>query len=75
MFLPRTYRWRKTTDINRENAVFELLADDVPILDVGFSDAGVFEVVFNPGIAGVTIEWAQLLHLVAEGKKRAELDR
>lgn len=31
-----TFRLRKATDIRRENATFELVAGDIPILDVGF---------------------------------------
>jgi hypothetical protein len=50
------YRWKKAGDINREYALFELLADNIPILDVGFSDAGVLEVAFNSSIAGLIIE-------------------
>jgi hypothetical protein len=38
-----TFRLRKATDIRREYATFELLADDVAILDMGFSDEGIFD--------------------------------
>lgn len=69
------YRWRKTTDINRENALFELLDDQTPILDVGFTDAGIFEVAFNPSIGGKVVEWEQLLRLLKEGRALAEDDR
>jgi hypothetical protein len=48
MAVPKSYRWRKASDINREYAVFELLEDEEPILDVGFSDAGIFEVASTP---------------------------
>ncbi|WP_345539606.1 hypothetical protein [Variovorax defluvii] len=47
-----TYRWRKTTDINREHALFELLDGDGAAPNVVFTDEGVFEVAFNPSIGG-----------------------
>jgi hypothetical protein len=70
-----TYRWRKTTDINREHALFELLDDDNPLVDVGFTDEGVFEVAFNPSIGGKVMEWDQFLELIREGRTLAERDR
>lgn len=75
MTVPTIYRWRKTTDINREYAVFELLADEISILDVGFSDTEVFEVAFNASISGVLIEWGRLQKLIEEGRALAERDR
>ena len=75
MTTPKSYRWRKTTDINREYAVFELLADEISILDVGFSDTEGFEIVFNDRIAGVLIEWEQFQKLIEDGKALAEQDR
>ena len=69
------YRWRKTTDVNREYALFELLDGGAPILDVGFTDEGAFEVAFNPSIVGKTLEWGQLLKLLEEGKSLADRDR
>ncbi|HAG75475.1 MAG TPA: hypothetical protein DCL53_08460 [Thauera sp.] len=69
------YRWRKATDINREHALFELLDGETPILDVGFTDEGVFEVAFNPSIGGNLIEWERLLNLLDEGRALAERDR
>jgi hypothetical protein len=70
-----TLRFRKAGDINRDNALFELLSDDVPILDVGFADDGTFEVAFNEQIAGVIIAWAQLQEWIEKGRALAELDR
>jgi hypothetical protein len=75
MVIHKSYRWRKATDINREYALFELLENDEPVLDVGFSDEGIFEVAFNPGIAGGPIEWEQLRKMIEEGMRLAELDR
>ncbi|UCV21490.1 hypothetical protein [Ferribacterium limneticum] len=75
MLMPKSYRWRKTTDINREYAVFELLVGEKAILDAGFSEAGVFEVAFNTEISGVLIEWDRLRELIEDGRKLAELDR
>jgi hypothetical protein len=69
------YRWRKTTDINREHALFELLDGDVPVLDVGFTDEGVFQVAFNPSIGGKAMEWGQFLKLLDEGRDLADRDR
>ena len=75
MTTPGIYRWRKTTDINREYALFELLDGDMPVLDVGFSDEGVFEVAFNSSIGGKTMEWGQFLKLLDEGRALADSDR
>jgi len=75
MAAARKYRWRKTTDINRKYALFELLDGETPILDVGFTDEGIFEVAFNPSIGGLVVEWETLLKLLDEGKAFAERDR
>ena len=75
MITPTSYRWRKTTDINREYSVFELVADEIPIIDVGFSDTEIFEVAFNASIAGVLIDWELLRKLIEEGRSLAERDR
>jgi hypothetical protein len=69
------YRWRKTTDINREHALFELLDGDVPLLDVGFTDEGVFEVAFNQSISGKVLECEQLYKLLEEDRTLADRDR
>jgi hypothetical protein len=69
------YRWRKTTDINREHALFELLDGDVPLLDVGLTDEGTFEVAFNPSISGKILELEEFFKLLDEGKALADLDR
>jgi hypothetical protein len=75
MATSENYRWRKATDIRREFALFELMDGDTPVLDVGFSDDGIFEVAFNPTIGGTVVEWGQLLKLLGEGKILAESDR
>jgi len=75
MTTSETHRWRKTTDINREHALFELLDGETPILDAGFTDEEIFEVAFNPSIGGKVIEWEQLLRLLHEGRALAEQDR
>jgi len=67
----KSYRWRKTTDVNREFAIFELLDGEKIILDVGFSDAGIFEIGFNREIAGAPIEWEKLQKMIEEGTCRA----
>ena len=73
---PKTnFRLRKATDIDREYATIELLADDVPILDAGFSDNGIFEIAFNDSIAGVIIDWVELREWIEKAKDLAELDR
>ena len=71
----RNYHWRKTTDINREYALFELLDGETPMLDVGFNDEGSFEVSFNQSIGGKVMEWKQLLAILDEGRALAERDR
>ena len=70
-----SYRWRKATDINRRFATFELLADEKFIVDVGYSDTGIFEVAFNKEIGGLVFEWAQLQELIEAGRKMAEIDQ
>jgi hypothetical protein len=71
----KNYRWRKFTDINRENALFELLDDEENILDVGFTDEGILEVAFNQSIGGVIIGWSELIDFLNQGKALAESDR
>jgi hypothetical protein len=68
-------RWRKTTDVNREHAVFELVHDDVVLLDVGFSDDDVFEIAFHEGVSNTVVDWGSLLRLLDNGKKIAEADK
>lgn len=75
MATSETYRWRKTTDINREYALFELLNGQTPILDVGFTDEGTFKIGFNLSIGGEVVEWEQFLKLLDEGRTLAERDR
>ena len=75
MTTSETYRWRKTTDINREHALFELLDGDITMLDAGFTDDGIFEVAFNPSIGGKVMELEKLLRLLDEGRLLAERDR
>jgi hypothetical protein len=70
-----TFRFRKASDIKRNNALFELLSDDAPILDVGFADDGTFEVAFNQQIGGVIMPWTQLQEWIEKGREMAEVDR
>jgi len=70
-----SYRWRKTTDINREYALFELLEGEVPVLDLGFSDEGILELAFNPRVSGRIFELEKFLKLLDEGRALAEHDR
>jgi hypothetical protein len=69
------YRWRKVTDTYREFAIFELFADEKLILGVGYSDVGIFEVVFNADITGFALAWAILQELIEEGRNLANSDR
>ena len=69
------YRWRKTTDINREYALFELLDGETPLLDVGFTDEGILEMAFNQAIGGSVLEFEKFLKLLNEGRVLAESDR
>jgi len=68
-------RWRKASDVNREFATFELVLDDVILLDIGFTDSGVLEVAFNTGIANSIVCWDGLLAALNTGRKLAENDR
>ncbi|KGD61407.1 hypothetical protein Y5S_03745 [Alcanivorax nanhaiticus] len=70
-----SYRWRKTTDINREYALFELLEGETPVLELGLSDEGILEVVFNPSVSGRIFELEHFLKLLDEGRALAERDR
>ena len=67
--------WRKTTDVNREYAVFELVHDDAVLLDVGFSDDDVFEVAFHEGVSNTVVDWNSFLRVLDSGKKIAEADK
>ena len=71
----KDYRWRKASDVTREYALFELINDDVPVMDVGFSDDGTFEIAFNVSISGVVIDLEKFLELLEEGRALAERDR
>ncbi len=75
MTISEAYRWRKISDINREHALFELLEDETPVLDVGFTDDGVFEIAFHPAISGKVMRLDRLQALLREGKALAEDDR
>jgi hypothetical protein len=71
----RNIRLRKTTDIQREHALFELLVDNVPILDLGFSNSGRFEVSFNQAIIGMILEWELVEEWVNKGREMAIGDK
>lgn len=71
----KSYHWRKTTDVNREFAIFELMEDERPIIYAGFSDAGIFEIGFNHKMVGAPIEWEKLQKMIEEGKRLAEQDK
>jgi hypothetical protein len=75
MAAPRVYRWRKATDINREHALFELMDGESILLDVGFSDEGIFEIAFHDGIGGTVLGRDRFLTLLEEGRALAEADR
>lgn len=65
-------RWRKATDVGRIYPTFELVRNDVIILDIGFSDEGCLEVAFHDGIANVIVDWAELIATIENGKRMAE---
>jgi hypothetical protein len=67
--------WRKTTDVNRKYAVFELVDDGVVLLDVGFSDSDVFEIAFHEGVSNAVVDWDNLFLLLDGGRKLAEADK
>ncbi len=68
-------RWRKVTDINRDFALIELLQYDVPILDIGYSNSGKFELAFNLMIANQIIPYEEFMTCLVEGRNMADLDR
>jgi hypothetical protein len=68
-------RWRKTSDFQREHAIFELICQDEILLSVAFSDAGRLEILFENGIPGTLANWDDLLQILNEGRKLAEEDR
>ena len=69
------YRWRKTTDINRDFALFELLQDNVPVLDIGYSNTGTLELAFNLSITDQVISYEDFTSFLAEGRNMADRDR
>jgi hypothetical protein len=69
------FGFRKATNIYREYASFELFADGVLILDMGFSDEGTFDVAFSREIGGIKIAWDKLQDLIEQGRTMAEADR
>jgi hypothetical protein len=75
MMAPSIYRWRKTSDVNRDYALFELMCGETALLDLGFSDDETLEIAFNANISGKILGWTELLELLEEGKALAELDR
>jgi len=67
--------WRKTTDINREYAVFELVHDNTVLLDIGFTDNDVLEIAFHEAVSSTVIDWDRFLQFINKGKKLAEDDK
>jgi len=70
-----SYRWQKTTCVDREYPLFELLDSEIAILDIGFSDEGDLEIGFNSHVGGKVVEWTRFLKLLGEGKELAERDK
>jgi hypothetical protein len=68
-------RWRKSTDVDREYALFELLAGETPLLDVGFSDENVFEVAIHEGASGWIVSWDDLQRHIDDGRRLAIEDQ
>lgn len=68
-------RWRKVTDVDREYALFELLINDEILLDIGYSDDQVFEVLFGRLCFGIKIDWDFLRDLIEEGRRLADADK
>ncbi|QJE73579.1 hypothetical protein HHL28_11220 [Aerophototrophica crusticola] len=75
MDISRNALWRKTTDIKRQHAVFELVHDSAILLDMGLSDNNVIEICFHGGICSATIDLEDLLSLIENGKKLIDSDR
>lgn len=69
------YRWRKTTDINRKYAVFELLLNERILLDAGYSDTGEYRIKFYDTITSCNFDWSTFRLLVEESLRLAEIDR
>jgi hypothetical protein len=67
--------WRKTTDIDREYAVFELLHNGIILLDVGFSDENVFEIAFHEGLPNTIVDWDHFFAVLDKGRQMAEADK
>ena len=68
-------RWRKATDIEREFSLFELVTDLGPVLDVGYSNSGLFEVSFNITSGGLIVDWDALKSIIEEGRLLADEER
>jgi hypothetical protein len=63
----RAISFAKANDIHRTHTTFELLADDVVLLDMCRSDEGTFEIAFNEPIGGNVITWDDLQDLIGKG--------
>ncbi len=61
--------FRKFTDINRENPLFELVDGEIVLLDIGLSDAGVLEVAFHEAISNRVFKAEELSNFLDEGKR------
>lgn len=68
-------RLRKVTDVNRKHPLFELLVNDVVLLDIGFSNKEQLEVAFNQGIVGWIVDWIVLREWIEKGRAMAEQER
>lgn len=73
---PGTFRLRKTSDVNQEHPIYEIVDEHSSILlDVTKTDAGSYEVCIldNQG-AGRVVALNLLLELIQEAQRRLEQD-
>ncbi|ETR76402.1 hypothetical protein X566_15640 [Afipia sp. P52-10] len=68
-------QWCKAGDVDREYALFELIYEDVILLDVGYSDDGVFEIAFDEGIANKITDWDSFSRVIEYGRRLADADK
>ena len=73
---PGKFRLRKTTDINQEHPIYEIVDEERSVLlDVTKTDAGVYEacIIDNQG-EGRSVELSVLLGLIEDARQKIEAD-
>ena len=67
-------RWRRFSPIDRDFPIYELLDDDVIVLDVTKDEHGTLTMAFHEGASGRVLDLEVIEQLIAEVKKLLEKD-